>query len=192
MPAVPVDALANRLVLPLLGLLVEQPAHAYELAQRLNDRYRFLDAQRSSVSTLLKSLADAGLIRSRRPRRVGNRPTRTAYELTPAGLQDFRARVTAQVEQAPAASSHFTLGLAYIGILSRTAAAAALRRRALFLEQELGGIPPLNRGRTEVHMIEMDYWKAVLETEIGWIATFIERIASRDIVWPLESGKEPT
>lgn len=188
----PLNALANRLVLPLLGLLVEQPAHAYELTQRLNERYQFLDAQRSSVSTLVKSLAEAGLIRPRRPRRVGKRPTRRAYEMTPAGLEEFRTRVTAQVEQAPAASSRFTLGLAYIGILSRTAAAAALRRRALLLEQELGAIPPLNRGRTEVHMIEMGYWKAVLETELEWIETFIERITSRDIAWPLESGRDLT
>jgi hypothetical protein len=43
-------------VLPLLGLLVERPAHPYELATRLNDRYRFLSTQRSSVTTLAKSL----------------------------------------------------------------------------------------------------------------------------------------
>lgn len=188
----PLDALANRLVLPLLGLLVEQPAHAYELTQRLNERYRFLDVQRSSVSTLVKSLAEAGLIHPRRPRRVANRPSRRAYELTPAGYEEFRVRVTAQVEQAPAASSRFTLGLAYIGILSRTAAAAALRRRALFLAQELAAIPPLGRGRTEVHMIEMAYWQAILETEVEWIETLIERITSRDISWPLESRKDRT
>ena len=57
----PLDALANRLVLPLLGLLVERPAHPYELTARLNERYRFLTVQRSSVTTLVKSLAAAGL-----------------------------------------------------------------------------------------------------------------------------------
>jgi hypothetical protein len=112
--------------------------------------------------------------------------------MTPAGLEEFRARVTVQIEQAPAASSRFTLGLAYIGILSRTAAAASLRRRAVMLAQELGAIPPLVRGRTEVHMIEMAYWKAVLETEVEWIETFIQRITSRDIAWPLETGKDLT
>jgi DNA-binding PadR family transcriptional regulator len=187
---VPLDALANRLVLPLLGLLVEHPAHPYELAQRLNERYRFLGAQRSSVSTLVKSLADAGLVRPRRPKRVGNRPARTAYEMTPAGLEAFRARVTAQIEQAPAASSRFTLGLAYIGILPRTAAAAALRTRVVLLQQERDAIPPLGRGKTEVHMIEVAYWKAVLEREIQWLDTLIDRIISRDIAWPLESGKD--
>ena len=187
---VPLDALANRLVLPLLGLLVERPAHPYELAARLNDRYRFLSTQRSSVATLAKSLAEGGLIRPQRSKRVGNRPARRAYELTDAGMKEFRARVTAQIEEAPAASDRFTLGLAYIGILSRTKAATALRRRVVSRRQELAAIPGIPPGEPEVHMIEMAYWKAVLEAEIRWLDTFIVRITSRDIIWPLDSRKD--
>lgn len=186
----PLDALANRLVLPLLGLLVERPAHPYELTARLNERYRFLTAQRSTVTTLVKSLAGAGLVRPQRPRRVGNRPARRAYELTDAGVEAFRSRVSAQIEQAPAASSRFTIALAYIGILSRAEATAVLRRRVTSRRAELDAIPPLERGPTEVHMIEMDYWKTVLEAEIQWLDTLADRIASRDIAWPLESTRE--
>jgi len=186
---VPLDALTNRLVLPLLGLLVERPAHPYELAARLNDRYRFLSAQRSSVTTLAKSLAEAGLIRPQRSKRVGNRPARRAYELTDAGMKDFRARVTAHIEEAPAASTRFTLGLAYVGILSRAKAVAALRRRVVSRRQELEAIPTVPPDGIEVHMIEMNYWKAVLEAEIQWLDTFIDRMTSGDITWPLESRK---
>jgi DNA-binding PadR family transcriptional regulator len=186
---VPLDALANRLVLPLLGLLVERPAHPYELTARLNERYRFLTVQRSSVTTLVKSLAAARLIRAQHLQRVGNRPARRAYEMTDAGLHEFRARVTVQLEQAPAASSRFTLALAYIGILSRATATAVLRRRLAGLRRERAAIPPLPRGRTEVHMIEVAYWKTVLETEIGWLDTLVGRIATRDLAWPLDSRK---
>ena len=186
---VPLDALANRLVLPLLGLLVERPAHPYELTARLVERYRFLTVQRSSVTTLVKSLAAAGLIRAQHPRRVAKRPARRAYQLTDAGVHEFRARVTAQVEQAPAASSRFTLALAYIGILSRANATAVLRRRLAALRRERAAIPALPRGRTEVHMIEVAYWKTVLDSEIRWLDTFVRRIATRDTAWPLESGK---
>ena len=186
----PLDALANRLVLPLLGLLVERPAHPYELTARLNERYRFLATQRSTVTTLVKSLADAGLIRPQRPKRVANRPIRRVYELTDAGLEEFRSRVSAQIEQSPAASSRFTLALAYIGILSRAKACAVLRRRVTSRREELDAIPPVERGPTEVHMIEMAYWKTVLEAEIQWLDTLVDRIASRDIAWPLESKRE--
>ena len=185
----PLDALANPLVLPLLGLLVESPAHPYELTARLNERYRFLTVQRSSVTTLVKSLAAAGLIRAQRQQRVGKRPARRAYELTDPGLDEFRARVTAQLEQAPAASSRFTLALAYIGILSRTEATAVLRRRLAALRLERAAMPPLPRGMTEVHMIEVAYWRTVLDCEIGWLDALVRRIATRDIAWPLESRK---
>lgn len=180
----PLDALANRLVLPLLGMLVERPAHPYELTTRLNDRYRVLTVQRSSVTTLVKSLAAAGLIRAQRAKRVARRPARRAYELTDAGLQEFRARVTAQLEQAPAASFRFTLALAYIGILSRANATVVLNRRLAALRQERAAVPPLPRGMPEVHMIEAGYWKAVLETEITWLGTLVRRMDTRDIDWP--------
>ena len=186
----PLDALANRLVLPLLGLLIERPAHSYELARRLNERYQFLSTQRSSVTTLAKSLVEAGLIRPQRSKRVGNRPARTAYELTDAGMKEFRGRVTAHIEEAPAASTGFTLGLAYIGILPRPKAAAALRRRVASRRQELDAVPAIPAGEPEVHMIEMAYWKTVLEAEIQWLSTFIDRITSGDIAWPIESRKE--
>lgn len=180
----PLDALANRLVLPLLGMLVECPGHPYELTARLNERYRLLTVQRSSVTTLVKSLAAAGMIRAQRAKRVGKRPARRTYELTDAGLQEFRARVTAQLEQAAAASFRFTLALAYIGILSRANAMAVLRRRLASLRDELANIAPLPSGMSEVHMIEADYWKAVLENEIRWLDALVSRIDSRDITWP--------
>jgi DNA-binding PadR family transcriptional regulator len=187
---VPRDALANRLVLPLLGLLVERPAHPYELTVRLNERYPFLATPRSSVTTLAKSLAEAGLIRPQRSKRVGNRPARTAYTLTDTGPREFRARVAAHIEDAAAASDQFTLGLAYVGILPRAKAAAALRRRVVARREELDAIPKVQPGGIEVHMIEVAYWKAVLEAEIRWLSAFINRITSGDIEWPLESRKE--
>jgi hypothetical protein len=120
---------------------------------------------------------------------VGKRPARRTYELTDAGLHEFRARVTAQLEQAPPASSRFTLALAYIGILSRVNATAVLRRRLAALRRERVAIPTLLRGRTEVHMIEVAYWKTVLDAEIRWLDTLVRRIATCDIAWPLESRK---
>ena len=52
MSGVPLDATRNSLVLPILGLLVEQPAHAYDVAARLEARYPQLKTRRSSVVTL--------------------------------------------------------------------------------------------------------------------------------------------
>jgi hypothetical protein len=64
-----------------------------------------------------------------------------------------------------------------------------LQRRLVALRLERAAIPPLPRGRTEVHMIEVAYWKTVLDSEIGWLDALARRITTRDIAWPLESRK---
>jgi hypothetical protein len=97
--------------------------------------------------------------------------------------------VTAHIEEAPAASAHFTLGLR----MSAFSRGPRRRRRC-----DDGGVTSSGArrhsdsptGEIEVHMIEMAYWKAVLEAEIRWLDTFIDRITSRDIAWPLESRKD--
>src|SRR5690242_2487403 len=137
----PLDATRNALVLPMLGLLVEQPAHAYDVAARLAGRYPLLAVTRSSVTTLLKSLAAAQPVRAREPERPGRRPARTVYELTEAGIELFRERVVEGLGEGPPASAAFLTALAYLGILSRPAAAAVLGERVERLRRELDGLP---------------------------------------------------
>src|SRR4051812_9580548 len=126
----PLDATRNSLVLPILGLLVEQPAHAYDVAARLETRYPHLKTRRSSVVTLLKSLADGGLLGPGAPESVANRPARTTYRPTDAGITLFRSRVREGLADTAAASADFLTAVAYLGILPTAEAIAVLRARA--------------------------------------------------------------
>jgi DNA-binding PadR family transcriptional regulator len=180
---VPLDALDNPLVLPLLGLLIEQPAHAYALAQRLAERYPQLEVRRSSVTTLVGSLAAAGLISAQRPRRVGRRPARVAFALTEAGYGHVRARVAADIVAARAGSMRFTLALSYIGVLTRSAAAGVLRQRLAVLRPEFQSLstqPVL----PEFQMLEVAYWQAMVRAEIGWVEELQKRLVADVIDWP--------
>jgi DNA-binding PadR family transcriptional regulator len=172
---VPLDATRNTLVLPILGLLVEQPAHAYQVAARLSERYPHLAPRRSSVVTLLKTLAEAGLLVAGAPERVGNRPARTAYRPTAAGLGLFRERVREGLTAGDPASADFLTAVAYLGILPAPEAVAVLRERAARLRRETPVIPP---GLPEIHMIEVHYWLRVLATEIDWLTETADRIAA--------------
>ncbi|MET0425119.1 MAG: helix-turn-helix transcriptional regulator [Actinoplanes sp.] len=180
----PLDATRNSLVLPLLGLLVEQPAHAYDLTSRLATRYAHLTVTRSSVTSLLRSLAAAGLVQPRPPERVGRRPPRTAYELTEAGLAGFRSRVEEGLRDAPAASPVFVTALAYVSILARTQAVEILQARIERLGRERDALddaaPP---EVTDIHMIEVSYWRRILTVEAGWLAAFSARISAGDYRW---------
>jgi DNA-binding PadR family transcriptional regulator len=188
---VPRDALDNPLVLPLLGLLIEQPAHPYDLTTRLAERYRHLDVRRSSVTTLAKSLAAAGLVRAQRRRRVAGRPTRTPYELTDAGYDHVRAKVAADVVSARPGSKAFILAIAYIGILPRGAATKALGHRLTALRSELTTASAAH-SLPEYQMLEVSYWRQILQSEIDWVQKLRDRLVAGEIKWPVipTAGKD--
>jgi DNA-binding PadR family transcriptional regulator len=178
------DASRNSLVLPLLGLLVEQPSHAYDLASRLSARYGHLTVTRSSVMSLLKALESKGLVVSHSPERVDNRPPRTVFELTDAGVADFRRRVEEGVRDSQVAAVDFIMAVAYVGILPAAHAMSILDTRADRLDEELAALPPDPGDVAEVHMLEVAYWRAIVATEIAWIRTLVSRIRTHDIDWP--------
>jgi DNA-binding PadR family transcriptional regulator len=180
----PLNALENGLVVPILGLLVERPLHPYELTAKLSQRYPHLSARRSSVTTLMKTLAQSGLIHPRAVERVGGRPARTVYEPTPAGIESLRARVETQLRDGTPASADFVTALAYIGLLSAVEARLLLAERARRAEAQAAALPPVAADEHEVHMIEVSYWRAILDAERAWMATVAERLATTTIQWP--------
>lgn len=174
----PLDAARNSLVLPILGLLVEQPAHAYEVTTRLENRYLHLKVRRSSVVTLLKTLADSGLLIAGDPESVANRPVRTIYRPTDAGINLFRSRVREALTDSAPASADFLTAVAYLGILPAEEAIIVLRARAERLRR---GTPVLPPGLPDMQMIEVHYWLRVLSTEITWLTETADRLAAGDL-----------
>ncbi|WP_045742322.1 PadR family transcriptional regulator [Actinoplanes rectilineatus] len=174
----PLDASRNSLVLPILGLLVQQPAHAYDLSTRLRERCAPLTVTRSTVTTLLKSLARAGLVRARKPGRVGNRPPRTVYEATAAGVACFREKLEVGLRDTPAASVDFVLAVGFAEALAPDRAAGILDDRARRLAGEVAddGTAPL----------EEAYWRGIVAAEIDWLATLVGRIRSGEQSWGSE------
>ena len=165
----PLDASRNSLVLPILGLLVEQPAHAYDLAGRLRERCGQLTVTRSTVATLLKSLARAGLVEARQPGRVGNRPPRTVYEATEAGVAGFREKVESGLRDSPAASADFVLAVGHVRALAAERAAAILEDRARRLTAEPGDAPGGG-------LLAAGYWRGIVAAEVAWIAGLVHEI----------------
>ncbi|WP_409492108.1 PadR family transcriptional regulator [Amycolatopsis sp. cmx-11-12] len=180
----PLDASRNSLVLPLLGLLVEQPSHAYDLTARLRERYGHLPVTRSTVTSLLKTLERTGMVASRVPERVGNRPPRTTFELTETGMADFRRKIETGLREGQVASVDFIMAVAYAGALPADHARSILDTRADRLDRELATLQEHPDGVAEVHMLEVAYWRTIIATEIDWIRKLASRIRSHDIDWP--------
>ena len=78
----------------ILGTLAASgPLHGHQIRQQAqNDRTEtWADVQVGSVYGALKRLASEDLIREVRTERVGNRPERTVYEITPEGRRSLAA-----------------------------------------------------------------------------------------------------
>ncbi len=73
-----------------LGLLIEQPDHGYQLTQRLQDRLGAPDVRRSYVYELMKQLAGDELIqRAEDPPSIEHGASRVLYRATPKGVVHF-------------------------------------------------------------------------------------------------------
>lgn len=191
----PLRATDNPLVLPLLGLLLEQPRHQYALLTELRDRYG-RRVRTGSLYTLVGSLREAGWIErtDSAPIPSDGKSRPAVFGVTPTGQEEFTRRVTADLTDTdPTNATRFVTALAYIGILDRAAAVTmltaridVLRRRAREWERsiEASGLPP-------IYMIEADFVASQTRHDIAWLERFIRRIGDADYPWPAEATVRP-
>jgi DNA-binding PadR family transcriptional regulator len=183
----PTDALANPLVLPILGLLAEQPRHAYALFSELRSRYAYIGVRNSTVYTLLKTLVETGWVRPQ----PGTRD-RQEFLLTSSGRRALAERVNHELEDGDLADrTAFMTALAYLGILTPIAAATALQNRVDRIgheEERLEHALDEAADLPELHMIETHFYRDQLDHERASPNATIQRIRSGDLVWPNQTS----
>ena len=180
----PQNALSNPLVLPILGLLVEQPRHQYGVLSELRLRYPFLHAKTSTVYTLVQSLLGNGLVALDNTAE-GSTPTQVT--LTPAGVTELRQRVERHLlDTDPSVDPRFMIALAYLGILTPRRAIDVLRERAAELRSSRDALTDsLNRPDIrELHMIEVHFAASRLEHDATWLTRLAQRIKNSELDWP--------
>jgi len=178
---VPKNALENPLVLPILGLLVEQPRHPYAVFAELRRRYPYLQVRNSTVYTLLQTLGTAGWIEPVED------DDRDAFMTTTAGASALAHQVRAQLDAGDLAGGPmFLAALAYLAILPPAQAADLLRRRADHLDAERGRLQESmdSAQALEIHMIEVRYLLDRLGHDADWLRNTAERIDGAHLTWP--------
>jgi len=78
----------NPLALAVLALLFERPMHPYEMGATLKELHKeeSIKLRYGSLYTVIDALIARRLIEAGETSRAGNRPERTVYTLTEAGL----------------------------------------------------------------------------------------------------------
>jgi DNA-binding PadR family transcriptional regulator len=186
----PLRATDNPLVLPLLGLLVEQPRHQYALLTGLRERYGHLRVRTSSVYTLVGSLRDTGWIEAAESGTGQGDPAPAAFRLTPQGVTEFRRRVVADLQDTdPANATRFITALAYVGILDRPTAITTIARRVDALRQRADDLERAIDAAdvAAVHMIEVAFFASQTRHDIAWLEEFGKQLADAGYEWPVDT-----
>jgi DNA-binding PadR family transcriptional regulator len=177
---VPKSALDNPLILPILGLLVEQPRHPYAVFAELRRRYPFLQARSATVYTLIETLKALDWVETRD---AGEHET---LHPTSTGAGALAERVEAEVRGGDLTGGPSSVAaLAYLSIMPPRRAARALRARATAIGDEARQLQEAldGAGTAEIHMIEVHYLLSRLKHDIQWLTGTAHRIETGELTW---------
>jgi DNA-binding PadR family transcriptional regulator len=127
------------LAVAVLGLLVEQPRHPYDIAYTMQQRHvnEHIKLSMGTLYHVVEQLQRLDWIRPTETAREGRRPERTTYEVTPEGRRQLLDRVRQLVAEPGREYSAFEAGLTFLHQLSRDEAVLLLRRRADALREQI-------------------------------------------------------
>ena len=168
--------------LAILGLIIEQPMHGYQIEQVIEARgmREWTDIGFSSIYYILKKLEERGLVTSQLEQTEGRGPARKVFHPTDAGREEWYRRALDTLREPARLPAPFLLGLSGFPAYDPVEARSALRgyltklevRRTHLLEraESQQPLPP--------HVTAMfSYSQSMIEAEIAWLKQFIAQIA---------------
>jgi DNA-binding PadR family transcriptional regulator len=181
------------IALAVLALLYEEPMHPYRMQLLIKQRGKdevINVRQRASLYQTIERLQKAGLISVRHTSRNERWPERTVYALTEEGrvtvLLWMREMLATPAREFP----EFPAALAYLPLLAPEDALSQLMARVSALEKELARIDaelrnaPVDLAR--LFLIETEYIRAMLGTELDWVRSLIDDLRSGRLTWSQE------
>ncbi|OBF27435.1 PadR family transcriptional regulator [Mycobacterium sp. ACS4331] len=170
-----------------LALLRQRPMHGYEMFQTLTNRRdaRIVKVRPGSLYHVVARLAEEDLIRSTATGRDGNRPERTIFEITQAGVDALTSGVRDLVATPVNEFPRFVAGLAELDNLDRASAVAAVRSRVAALEADLADLATgsASGDTPAMHLSALDYLTATTRTKLDWLREFADSLESGRVGW---------
>jgi DNA-binding PadR family transcriptional regulator len=178
------------IALAVLALLYEAPMHPYRMQQLIKERGKnevINVRQRASLYQTIDRLLRTELIAIRETTREEKWPERTIYTITERGrttmLTWMREALSTPAREFPA----FPAALAYLSLLTPADAVVQLSQRAQVLAAEIERIDAeLRRGLglvPRLFLLELEYLRALVNTELGWVQSVIEELAAGKLSW---------
>ena len=179
--------MSTRLVL--LGLLRERPLYGYEIKSIIEDHMGdWTNIAFGSIYFALGKLADEGFIEKVATEQAGNRPSRSIYQITAAGMDEFLRLLRQVWVEFDRQFFPFDIGLFFMNALPRDEILDHLRNRVTQLEEiaqylnkhqneqmsndEVPALANAIFGHTRVH----------IQAELAW---------TKDVLAKVEAGEYP-
>ncbi|GAA2417893.1 PadR family transcriptional regulator [Nonomuraea africana] len=175
--------------LTVLAMLSVRAGHPYELHRFIVDTHKdYVTGLPRSLYHAIERLAGEELIVPVETSRQGRRPERTVYEITDEGRRELATRLRMLLENPGSERRTFTAAVSLIGVLPVPEALQALLARAAAIEGNLTGLNGhlkalKDGGLPDVLMIELDYERALSESELAWVKQLIARLESGELDW---------
>lgn len=181
----------NQLVLPFLGMLLEQPRSARELMSHLGpgSRFEHLSPHSGTIYSLMLTLADAGWISY--VKEAPNHLDRICV-ITSAGREELKRRLVEALINTSWTSGHqFVTAMPYLNLFDRDEAVAVLDQRATRLRtRSRDFLAAANaKERTLTESAKDDYLETRTQFEISWIEAYRDRVAT--MPWPPADSIQP-
>lgn len=172
-----------------LALLREDPMHPYEMLRLMRLRHddRILNVTGGTVYHTVARLEKAGLIAEAGTEREGNRPERTTYALTDAGLASLNEWIRTELVRIDR-PVEFRVALAEAHNLDRddVAELLAARRDALtaqIADLTAGLAKARPAGVAEQHLVEVDRSLFLADADLAWLDAFLGRLGEESLAW---------
>ncbi|WP_051178523.1 PadR family transcriptional regulator [Nocardia concava] len=181
--------LRTPVTLAVLGLLAEKPRHGYEMRAVMRERGHdaVLKLKNASMYDALPRLAAAGLIEAGAAAREGNRPERTVYRITAAGLHTLAEWLRELLSDPVHDHAAFTTALLFMFALPEAEVIDLVTRRAQRIDAQIdavdaavaaaGDVPP-------IFLTDQTYGQTLRRAERDWLVNFADDLRTGRLVWP--------
>nr|WP_275409822.1 PadR family transcriptional regulator [Streptomyces bauhiniae] len=177
--------------LAVLGLLLEQPMHPYEMAATLREREKdaSFKVKTGSLYDVVESLVRAGWIAEHSTERAGRRPERTVYAHTELGRKEFMSWLDELVRTPVKEYPSFLAAVSYLGALGPERAVQALGERIARLDEQIdeareAQADVLGQHTPRLFVIELEYALTMAEAERDWARRIVGEIQNGTLTWP--------
>jgi DNA-binding PadR family transcriptional regulator len=187
---VPPRPLFSPPTLAVLGLLAESARHPYEMRTLLRERGldRTLKLKHATLYDLLPRLTAAGLVEQDDPARAGNRPERTVYRITPAGITALKTGLRKLLCDPTHDAAAFATALAFMFALPASEVAELVSRRAARIDATVEEVEAGLAAASDVEPVfltDHTYAQALRRAERDWLLAFAADLHQGTLTWPL-------